>query len=196
MASCGRHQTLDQLRPWDGFFSDVERKAFRMAQLATHDQEEALDLVQDAMLKLVQRYAHKPETEWKPLFYKILHNGIRDWQRRTWIRTRWRVWFGQGPSGNEETSESLWESLPDPTISDPASQLDQTRAMTLLKSTLRMLPPRQREAFLLRAWEGLDIAQTAQAMGCSTGSVKTHYSRAVHTLRDHLAEYASLINEK
>ncbi len=167
-----------------------------MAQFATHDQEEALDLVQDAMLKLIQRYAHKSETERKPLFYKILHNGIRDWHRRTWIRTRWRVWFGQGPPENEEASEAPWELLPDPTISDPASQLDQTRAMTLLKSTLQMLPPRQREAFLMRAWEGLDVAQTALAMGCSTGSVKTHYSRAIHTLRDHLAEYASIINEK
>lgn len=196
MASCGRHQTLDQLRSWDGFFSDVERKAFRMAQFATHDQEEALDLVQDAMLKLIQRYAHKPETEWKPLFYKILHNGIRDWQRRTWIRTRWRVWFGQDSLEGEVASESAWESLPDLTISDPASQLDQTRAMTLLKSTLQTLPSRQREAFLLRAWEGLDVAQTAQAMGCSTGSVKTHYSRAIHILRDHLAEYSGLINEK
>ena len=167
-----------------------------MAQFATHDQEEALDLVQDTMLKLVQKYAHKPETEWKPLFYKILHNGIRDWQRRTWIRTRWRVSLRQGSTENEEASESLWESLPDSTLPNPATQLDQTRAMTLLKSTLQTLPPRQREAFLLRAWEGLDVAQTALAMSCSTGSVKTHYSRAIHTLRNHLADYADLINEE
>ncbi len=166
-----------------------------MAQFATRDQEEALDLVQEAMLKLIQRYPEKPETEWRPLFYKILHNGIRDWQRRTWVRTRWRVWFGPGPPENEDTSESPWELFPDLSMSDPATQLDQTRAMALLKATLQNLPPRQREAFLLRAWEGLDVAKTAQAMGCSTGSVKTHYSRAVHTLRDALAEYASLINE-
>ncbi len=167
-----------------------------MAQFATHDHEEALDLVQETMLKLVQRYAHKPETEWKPLFYKILHNGIRDWQRRTWIRTRWRVWLGQSYPENAEATEAPWESLPDLSIPDPAIQLDQTRAMTRLKSSLQTLPSRQREAFLLRAWEGLDVAQTAQAMGCSTGSVKTHYSRAIHALRNHLAEFASLINEK
>ena len=166
-----------------------------MAQFATRDPEEALDLVQDAMLKFVQRYSHKPETEWKPLFYKILHNGIRDWQRRTWVRTRWRVWLGQSHPENEEASEAPWELLPDTSIPNPATQLDHTRAMTQLKSTLQTLPPRQREAFLLRAWEGLDVAQTAQAMGCSTGSVKTHYFRAIHTLRDHLSEYASLINE-
>lgn len=166
-----------------------------MAQFATRDQEEALDLVQEAMLKFVQRYAHKPETEWKPLFYKILHNGIRDWQRRTWVRTRWRVWLGQSYPENGEAAETPWELLPDTSIPDPATQLDQTRAMTLLTSTLQTLPSRQREAFLLRAWEGLDVAHTAQAMGCSTGSVKTHYSRAIHTLRDHLSEYASLINE-
>jgi RNA polymerase sigma-70 factor (ECF subfamily) len=106
------------------------------------------------------------------------------------------VWFGQDSLEGGVASESAWESLPDLTISDPASQLDQTRAMTLLKSTLQTLPSRQREAFLLRAWEGLDVAQTAQAMGCSTGSVKTHCSRAIHTLRDHLAEYSDLINEK
>lgn len=167
-----------------------------MAQLATHDREEALDIVQDTMFKLVQRYAQRPEAEWKPLFFKILHNGIRDWQRRNWVRTRWRTWFQSHSQEEDEDHQASWESLPDRTTLDPATQLDQFRATKALDAALRTLPLRQRQAFLFRAWEELDVAQTAQAMGCSTGSVKTHYSRAIHSLRQHLAEYSDLIYDR
>ena len=158
-----------------------------MAQWVTHDRDEAFDIVQDTMVKMVRRYAQRPKQEWKPLFYKILHNGIRDWQRRNWIRNRWRIWFTSRPHGEDEGSDINWESLPDQTTPDPSAQLDYSRAVLALESGLQMLPLRQRQTFLLRAWEGLNVAETAEAMGCSTGSVKTHYSRAIHTLRRDLA---------
>ena len=167
-----------------------------MAQWVTRDRDEAFDIVQDTMVKMVQRYAQRPKQEWKPLFYKILHNGIRDWQRRNWIRNRWRVWFTSRPHEEEGGSDTNWESLPDQTTPDPSAQLDYSRAVLALESGLQMLPLRQRQTFLLRAWEGLNVAETAEAMGCSTGSVKTHYSRAIHTLRRDLAAYEGLINER
>jgi RNA polymerase sigma-70 factor (ECF subfamily) len=151
---------LEQTRELDKFLGEIERRAFRMAQVALRDPDDAMDAVQDAMLKLARNYAARPSAEWRPLFYRILENGIRDLQRRRSVRKRFMVWL---PGPKEE-------------------------ALQKLESSLRELPPRQREAFMLRNFEGLDVAETASAMGCSEGSVKTHYSRAVHTLREQLGE--------
>ena len=189
LGSCrGRAETLDQSQALGRFLAGIERRAYRMAQIATGDPDEALDLVQDAMLKLAERYATRPEEEWTPLFYRILQTRILDWHRRMKVRNRLRAWFGSG-SGEEDEKEDPLENIPDVHSPDPAKQVTIKRAAQALDQALQELPLRQQQAFLLRAWEELDVAQTAQAMGCSEGTVKTHYSRAVHTLRKRLGEH-------
>lgn len=169
------------------FFADVERRALRMAEIAVRDREEALDLVQDAMIKLARSYADRASDEWAPLFYRILQNGVRDWHRRRKVRSRVMVWFGRGPDGEDEYD--VVASAPDPAGRAPAEELQAHEAMQQLEVAIRELPARQREAFMLRSFEGLDVAATAVAMGCTEGSVKTHYSRAVHTLREALGDH-------
>lgn len=167
----------------------MERRAFRMAQFATGDQEEALDIVQDSMVKLVQKYADRQESEWGPLFHAILQSRIKDWRRRNWVRSRWRVWLSGNARANENDGEDPIQQLPDSLTPDPEQHMENKHAMAALEQALGRLPLRQQQAFLLRAWEGFDVAQTAQAMGCSEGSVKTHYSRAIHTLRNQLEDH-------
>jgi len=178
---------LEQTRELDKFLAEVERRAFRMAQVALRDADDALDVVQDAMLKLARNYASKPSAEWRPLFYRILENGIRDLQRRRTVRKRFMTWL---PGPKEDPDNEAQDPLDNVADSAPAvpDMLMQDQAMQKLESSLRELPERQREAFMLRNFEGLDVAETAAAMGCSEGSVKTHYSRAVHTLREQLGE--------
>ena len=139
------------------------------------------------MLKLARNYAARPSAEWRPLFYRILENGIRDLQRRRSVRKRFMVWL---PGPKEDPDNDAQDPLD--TVADGATpipeRLMRDEAMEKLESSLRQLPARQREAFMLRNFEGLDVAETASAMGCSEGSVKTHYSRAVHTLREQLGE--------
>ncbi len=172
-------------RRLDRFLADVERRAFRIAELATHSRDEALDIVQDAMLKLVQRYAQRPAEEWPPLFYRILHNRINDWHRRSKVGRRWLSWWNDWRS----TDEDGQDQEPDfaaPENQQPLEKLSQEGIMESLVSALRDLPPRQQQAFLLRVWEGLDVAQTAFAMRCSQGSVKTHLARAMARLQDRM----------
>ena len=180
--------TLDTTEALNLFLSGVETRAYRMAEFSVGDPEEALDLVQDAMFGFVRRYSARPESEWGALFFKILQNKITDWYRRTAVRNRFRTWFGK--SGDEgDNREDPIQMLPDNNSPDPVRSLINSHAADALKSAILSLPLRQRQAFLLRAWEGMDVAQTAFAMGCSAGSVKTHYSRAVHRLRTLLEEY-------
>ncbi|MGQ0811289.1 MAG: RNA polymerase sigma factor [Nitrospiraceae bacterium] len=178
---------LDQAQALDRFLAGVERRAFRIAQIATGNADDALDLVQDAMLKLVQRYGSRDESEWGPLFHRILQSRIRDWYRRTRVRNRWRRWLGR--SGDEEDQQDPMETIPDRNTPGLEEQLKQKQAYTAIETALHALPLRQQQAFVLRAWEELDVAATASAMGCSEGSVKTHYSRAVHALRQRLGEH-------
>lgn len=170
------------------FLASVERRALRMAELATQDREEALDIVQEAMYKLVQRYSDREQAEWAPLFHRILQSKIHDWQRRSRLRNGLRVWFAYGNKDQQEPADSL-DSLQDNRATNPATAFANGQAMTELERALQDLPIRQQQVFLLRIWEGLDVAQTAAAMGCSQGSVKTHYSRAVHKLRASLTDY-------
>ncbi len=156
-----------------------------MAVLATGDAEEALDIVQDAMLILVKRYARKPEAEWAPLFHRILQNRIRDWYRRQTIRNRLRAWF----SSDADAEDDPLQQLPAPENRGPQAEAGAAAMLTQLEQALQALPLRQQQTFLLRVWEGLDVKQTAQAMGISSGSVKTHYSRAVHNLRQQLGDH-------
>ena len=179
--------TLQRESQLNQFLADVERRALRIAEIAVRDRDEALDLVQDAMIKLVKNYAGRPNDEWTPLFYRILQNGIRDWHRRQKVRNRVMVWFGRGGSGDDEYDAVA--QAPDLAGRTPDEELQTGEAMQRLETAIQALPARQREAFMLRTFEGLDVAGTAVAMGCSDGSVKTHYSRAIHTLRDKLGEH-------
>jgi RNA polymerase sigma-70 factor (ECF subfamily) len=165
----------------------VERRAFKIALLATADSDEALDVVQDAMLAFVRCYASHPPGEWGVLFHRTLHSRITDWHRRTSVRNRFRGWL----RGNDQDpdDEDPISTVADAKTPDPALQMMRRDLGAAIESALRTLPLRQQQAFLLRAWEGFDVATTAYAMGCSEGSVKTQYSRAVHALRNHLEEF-------
>lgn len=155
-----------------------------MAHIATGNPDEALDIVQDAMLTLVKSYAQRDPEEWGPLFTRIVQNRIRDWYRREKVRSKWRVWFGK-----DEDDQQVIENLPDGGTNDPLRQITNANINEELEQGLRSLPLRQQQVFLLRVWEGLDVNETAKALGISSGSVKTHYSRAVHRLREVLGDY-------
>lgn len=170
----------DRRAELDRFLAGVERRAWSMARFATGQHPDALDIVQEAMLQLVHRYADRPGAEWAPLFHTILQSRIRDWHRRSKVRNRLRVWLGRADA--EDAPDPINE-LPDPAARDPQTASELRWSMETVEAALTRLPARQREAFLCRAWEGLDTAATARAMGCSQGSVKTHYSRALHALR-------------
>jgi RNA polymerase sigma-70 factor (ECF subfamily) len=181
-------KALQRERQLNQFLAGVERRALRIAEIAVRDRDEALDLVQDAMIRLSRKYASRPEEEWTPIFYRILQNGVRDWHRRRKVRNRVMVWFGQG---KDDDGYDPVAAAPDPDARAPDDELQASEAMQRLEIAIRELPDRQREAFMLRTFEGLDVAGTAAAMGCSEGSVKTHYSRAVHSLRESLGEHWS-----
>jgi len=176
-----RNLALDSL---DEFLSKVENRAFKMALIATGQEQDALDIVQDSMLQLAQKYAHKPEMEWPPLFHRILQSKIRDWYRRQQVRNKWRTFFN-----NDDENIDLIEHAIDINVRESTESLHQSRAIESLENALHLLPLRQQQAFLLRAWEGLDVSETATAMQCSQGSVKTHYFRAIKALKKLLEDY-------
>ena len=157
-----------------------------MAQFATRSTDEALDIVQDSMFALVQRYSDKPEQEWKPLFFRILQNRIKEWHRRNSLRNRWHVWLHSWKNQDDEETEDPMNTLADPVGIDPGDRMILEDSAQAIEKALRTLPLRQQQAFLLRAWEEMSIKETARAMGCSEGSVKTHYSRALNVLRQKL----------
>lgn len=164
------------------FLAEVEKSAFHLARAAVRDPEEALDIVQDAMFTLARKYGAKPAAEWRPLFFRILQNRIRDWHRRSAVKRRVLT---------EAVTEGVdhIEQADGGESANPMEKANLLSATSSLSSAVEVLPLRQQQAFLLRAIEGMDIKETARAMGCSQGSVKTHYSRAVHTLRDALQEH-------
>jgi len=153
---------------------------------AVRDTHIALDIVQDAMLKLAEKYGNKPADELPLLFQRIMQNTIRDYYRRQKVRTSWITLFSsmQSKPNNYEFDplDVLQDSNNQTTPDAPDSSLQQKQLIDLIEQLLSDLPARQREAFLLRYWEGLDTIETATAMGCSEGSVKTHCSRATHAL--------------
>ncbi len=184
-----RESAEDGARSLEAFLAEVERKAFRIAQIALRHEADALDVVQDAMMQLAHRYAARPAQEWRPLFYRILENRIRDVQRRRIVRQRvmsflpWR-----GEDAEEETPDPVDQAADAGPL--PPTQLESDQMLRALEQALSELPARQRQAFLLRNMEGLDVADTAAAMQCSQGSVKTHYFRALQTLRSKLGDFA------
>ena len=190
LEAVARAPAVDAARPVaatiDAFLASVERRAWRLAEIALHDPDEALDAVQDAMLRLVRHYSAKPAEEWPPLFWGILRRRITDLQRRRSVRNRILVWTGRMAAGDDENLPA-WEA---PDLGpDPPRELASRQAHAAMSRAIRALPRRQQQAFMLRVLEGLDVADTARAMGCSGGSVKTHLSRAMDALRTQLEDW-------
>jgi RNA polymerase sigma-70 factor (ECF subfamily) len=183
-----REGILDQAQELERFLKDVERRALRIAEIALRNREDSLDVVQEAMIQLARRYGTRPAEEWKPLFYRILQNRIHDWQRRRRTRSRVIAWWTGGTRDEEDETPDPIENAA-ATDAGPSTLLESEQAMATLEVALRSLPGRQQQAFLLRSLEGLDVAATAAAMGCSQGSVKTHYFRALQALRAQLGEH-------
>jgi RNA polymerase sigma-70 factor (ECF subfamily) len=180
------NREVSSSRLLDQFLAGVEKRAFKIAQLALRNDDDALDAVQDAMMKLVSSYASRPSEEWKPLFYRILENRIRDMQRRRTVRGRIMSWL---PMKQDEDDEEYDPIAAAPSMEPtPVRKLELEEAIGVLEAAIQRLPPRQQQAFLLRNFEGLDVNATAMAMGCSDGSVKTHYFRALEALRAELGE--------
>lgn len=186
-ATSAEELELDNAAELNQFLKQVERRAFRMAVYAVGSTDDALDIVQDAMLVFVRNYRAKPQSEWQVLFQRTLQSRITDCHRRAAVRNRFRTWLGFS-SGEEDDNDPI-EALPDIEGQSPADLLERQGLGQAIGEAVAMLPLRQQQAFLLRSWEGLDVAETASAMGCSEGSVKTHFFRAVHTLRELLKEY-------
>jgi RNA polymerase sigma-70 factor (ECF subfamily) len=174
-------ESLTLQRELNHFLADVERRALRMAEIAVRDRDEALDIVQESMIRLARRYGRRQPAEWRPLFYRILRNRINDWHRRQRVR---RALFGHTTA---DEGLCLEQAVADPT--EPALQLQHEQALLQLERAIRELPERQQQAFMLRTFEGLSVADTATAMRCSAGSVKTHYFRALRFLREQLGEH-------
>jgi RNA polymerase sigma-70 factor (ECF subfamily) len=168
------------------FLASVERRAFKQCVLSVQDDETALDIVQDSMMKLAEKYSTRPPAELPLLFQRIVQNGIRDHYRRQKVRSTWTTALANlGLSGEDDDADPL-ETLEVEEHANvpasPAQQLEQSQVMAAIEDAVKALPERQREAFILRYWEELDVSETAKVMGCSEGSVKTHCSRATHAL--------------
>jgi RNA polymerase sigma-70 factor (ECF subfamily) len=154
---------------------------------AVRDEEAALDIVQDAMLRLAEKYGHRPAAELPLLFHRIVQNAVRDWFRRQKVRSLWTTLLsslsGGGPDDEErDPLETLEAADGSNRQASPAEQFEQSQVLEIIEQELARLPERQRQAFIMRYWEELDVAETAKVMGCSEGSVKTHCSRAAHAL--------------
>ena len=181
-----RESPLATKKELSDFLASVERRAFKQCVFSVQDEEAALDIVQDAMLKLAEKYAARPPEELPLLFQRILQNAIRDHFRRSKVRSTWTsLWSSLGLTGEDDDADPLETFEVDDEGSVPASpaeRLEQSQVMAIIEEAVQSLPERQRQAFLLRYWEDFDVSETAKAMGCSEGSVKTHCSRATHAL--------------
>jgi RNA polymerase sigma-70 factor (ECF subfamily) len=168
------------------FLKSVEKRAFKRALYAVRNDEAALDIAQDAMIRLAEKYADRPAAELPLVFQRILTNATMDWFRRQKVRGALMKNFSDFEPAGEDASFDILETLEvqnGSTASESAADsVSRTQVLVAIESQIEQLPARQREAFLLRYWEELDVAETATAMGCSEGSVKTHCSRAVHAL--------------
>jgi RNA polymerase sigma-70 factor (ECF subfamily) len=180
----GKH--LATSKELSDFLASVERRAFKQCVFAVQEEQAALDIVQDSMMKLAEKYPTRPAAELPLLFQRILQNTIRDHFRRTKVRSTWTTLLSNlGMGGDDDESDPLETLEVDERSNIPASpegRLEQSQVMAAIEEAVKALPERQREAFMLRYWEELDVSETAKAMGCSEGSVKTHCSRATHAL--------------
>ena len=168
----------------DRFLASIQSAGYRMARLATSNNDDALELVQEAMLQLVKRYADKPDNELKVLFYRILSSKITDWYRKTAFRSRFHAFFSKDSYQQGDPIQQLADDVQLPY----SESLNNSRMLQRLTLAVKNLSHRQQQTFLLRAWQGFDTKETASIMGCSTGTVKTHYSRALGLLRNELGD--------
>ena len=168
------------------FLESIERRAFKQAFYAVRDEDSALDVVQDAMIKLAERYGDKPAAELPMHFQRILQNTINDHFRRQKVRNTWTTLFSSLSGGDDNEDFDFLESLEAEAGSaqaeSAADKVERAQVLAAIEAEVQKLPARQREAFIMRYWEDMDVAETAAAMGCTQGSVKTHCSRATHTL--------------
>jgi RNA polymerase sigma-70 factor, ECF subfamily len=164
------------------FLAQTERRAFKQAAYAVRDDHAALDIVQDAMMRLAEKYGQKPANEFPMLFQRILQNAILDFFRRRKVRNLWMTPLSAFANDDDDSDPLEMLAGGDGGANEPTQQIDRKQTMKLIEKALTRLPSRQREAFVLRYWQELDVAETASMMGCSEGSVKTHCSRAVHAL--------------
>jgi RNA polymerase sigma-70 factor, ECF subfamily len=168
------------------FLKSVERRAFKQAVFAVREQEAALDIVQDAMLRLAEKYGDRPSAELPLLFHRIMQNAIRDWFRRQKVRSLWTTLLSSLTPSRDDDEQDPLETLEPAEGSNrdeaPGESLERSQVLEIIEQEISRLPERQREAFIMRYWEELDVAETARRMRCSEGSVKTHCSRATHTL--------------
>ncbi|MGZ5081538.1 MAG: RNA polymerase sigma factor [Usitatibacter sp.] len=181
-----RRKPLATPKELSDFLASVERRAFKQSVFSVHEDQAALDIVQDSMMKLAEKYAAKPVEELPMLFQRILQNTIRDHFRRQKVRSTWTTLLSNLGLGGEDEEGDPLETLEVDDHSNipasPADRLEQSQVMAAIEDAVKALPDRQREAFMLRYWEELDVSETAKVMGCSEGSVKTHCSRATHAL--------------
>jgi RNA polymerase sigma-70 factor (ECF subfamily) len=169
------------------FLEGVERRAFKHALYMVRNEESSLDIVQEAMIKLAEKYGDKPAAELPMLFQRILQNTILDFFRREKVRNTWVSLFSNiAPNNQDDDNFDLLENFTSEEGSEAAEsvadKLEREQILNIIDEEIKKLPTRQREAFLMRYWEDMDVAETATAMGCSEGSVKTHCSRATHAL--------------
>ena len=172
------------------FLEQVQRRAFKQTAYAVRDDHVAQDIVQDSMLKLAEKYPHKPANEYPMLFQRILQNTTKDFWRRQKVRNMWTTLLSSFGGNSDEDERDPLETIDvGNELNNPMVQLDQSQTMMVIEKALKKLPARQREAFVLRYWQDIDVAETAHMMGCSQGSVKTHCSRAVHSLAASLQQH-------
>lgn len=184
--SLHRDFEANDLSLMEKFLIAIEKRGYAVAYTALGHREDALDVVQETMLQLVRRYRDKTEDEWKALFYRILHNKINDTFRKRKLTRGLFGWLPQryNDDSDQENTGDPFEQVPSPRGTTPDAGLEQERQAQALQTAIAQLPRRQREAFVLRCWEGFSTTETASTMGCSEGSVKTHYSRAMSSLRN------------
>ena len=167
------------------FLASVERQAYRMAEMGTGNAEDALDIVQESMLGFIGKYSDRPKDEWRPLFFRILQNKIRDWHRRAKIQKGLGLFW---PFKENDQADPI-QKLEDTKQKSVSDYIEITDSVDAMHAAIHTLPFRQQQAFLLRAWEEFSVKATAETMGVSEGSVKTHFSRAVAKLREKLKDY-------
>ncbi len=164
------------------FFIAVQRKAYTMAYMSVSHQHEALDIVQDAMEKMLRSYAKKPSHEWRALFFRVLHNQIVDWYRKNAIKNKLFFWQ------RAQEDVDMLEQVAATSEYAPEDQVTAEQSQQQILTVLKQLPIRQKQCFMLRQWQGLSTKETAEIMGCSEGCVKTHLHRAVKALEQAISQ--------